>query len=103
MVYAIMGGFMALTIIATLLAPDTIRPPASETEERALREPGAIEPKWRGRSVSPWSGSAGPGPCGRWGSFMARVLKYSRLKPVKPAVGQRLRAQHTDPGSSSRR
>jgi PAT family beta-lactamase induction signal transducer AmpG len=31
-VYAVMGGFMALTLIATLLAPDTARPPP-EAEE----------------------------------------------------------------------
>ncbi|HEX7930518.1 MAG TPA: MFS transporter, partial [Sphingomicrobium sp.] len=45
-VYAIMGGFMALTIIATLMAPDTPRT-ESEIEQTALRSRGAIEPKYR--------------------------------------------------------
>lgn len=45
-VYAVMGAVMALTVIATLLAPDTARPPA-ELGERELREPGAITPKVR--------------------------------------------------------
>jgi MFS transporter, PAT family, beta-lactamase induction signal transducer AmpG len=45
-VYAIMGVFMAFTIIATLMAPDT---PRTETEaaQTALRRKGAIEPQWR--------------------------------------------------------
>ena len=46
MVYAIMGGFMALTILATLAAPDTPRD-ATEREQSALRQAGAIEPKLR--------------------------------------------------------
>ncbi len=46
MVYAIMGGFMALTIIATLMAPDTPRD-AIEREQSALRKVGAIDPKLR--------------------------------------------------------
>ncbi|GAA4027395.1 MFS transporter [Sphingomonas rosea] len=45
-VYAIMGGFMALTLIATLLAPDTPRG-ATEEEETKLRRAGAIAPKLR--------------------------------------------------------
>jgi MFS transporter, PAT family, beta-lactamase induction signal transducer AmpG len=45
-VYAIMGVFMAFTVIATLMAPDT---PRTETEaaQTALRRSGAIEPRWR--------------------------------------------------------
>ncbi|HEY0164926.1 MAG TPA: MFS transporter, partial [Sphingomicrobium sp.] len=46
MVYAIMGGFMALTLIATMLAPDTPRD-AIEREQTALRKAGAIEPRLR--------------------------------------------------------
>jgi len=46
MVYAIMGGFMALTLIATMLAPDTPRD-ATEREQSALRKAGAIEPRLR--------------------------------------------------------
>jgi PAT family beta-lactamase induction signal transducer AmpG len=45
-VYAIMGGFMALTVIATLAAPDTPRD-AIEREQSALRQTGAIDPKLR--------------------------------------------------------
>jgi PAT family beta-lactamase induction signal transducer AmpG len=46
MVYAIMGGFMALTVFATLAAPDTPRD-AIEREQSALRQAGAIDPKLR--------------------------------------------------------
>jgi PAT family beta-lactamase induction signal transducer AmpG len=45
-VYAVMGVFMALTVIATLMAPDTPRT-AAETEQTALRSKGALEPKYR--------------------------------------------------------
>ena len=45
-VYGIMGGFMALTIIATLMAPDTPRP-NEEEEQGALRRVGAVDPTYR--------------------------------------------------------
>lgn len=45
-VYAVMGVFMALTLIATLMAPDTPRT-AAETEQTALRSRGALDPKYR--------------------------------------------------------
>ena len=45
-VYAIMGVFMAFTIIATLIAPDTPRT-AGESEQSALRSRGALDPKYR--------------------------------------------------------
>ncbi len=45
-VYAVMGGFMALTIVATLFAMDTPRT-AAESEQTALRKKGALEPKYR--------------------------------------------------------
>jgi MFS transporter, PAT family, beta-lactamase induction signal transducer AmpG len=45
-VYAVMGVVMALTVIATLLAPDTARP-ADELGFKELREPGAVHPKLR--------------------------------------------------------
>ncbi|GAA4722118.1 MFS transporter [Sphingomonas lutea] len=45
-VYAVMGGFMALTIIATLMAPDTPRL-EREIEQTALRSRGALDPKYR--------------------------------------------------------
>ncbi|MEO6433273.1 MAG: MFS transporter [Sphingomicrobium sp.] len=45
-VYAVMGVFMALTVIATMMAPDTPRT-AAETEQSALRSKGALEPRYR--------------------------------------------------------
>ncbi|HVM22014.1 MAG TPA: MFS transporter [Sphingomicrobium sp.] len=45
-VYGIMGGFMALTLLATAFAPDTPRT-AIEREQTALRRAGAIEPRLR--------------------------------------------------------
>src|SRR5688500_4453574 len=45
-VYAIMGGFMALTLIATALAPDTPRTDI-ERAQGALRRAGAIGPRLR--------------------------------------------------------
>jgi len=45
-VYAVMGLFMALTLIATFLAPDTPRT-AVEREQSKLRQAGAIEPRLR--------------------------------------------------------
>ena len=81
-VYAIMGGFMALTVIATLMAPDTPRT-ESEIEQTALRRRGAIEPKWRA------IGLAIVGVGWAWaiwmiGSFMATMLSGA----VDPATGK---------------
>jgi PAT family beta-lactamase induction signal transducer AmpG len=45
-VYAVMGVFMAVTIIATIFAPDTPRTEA-EVEQTALRSKGALSPKYR--------------------------------------------------------
>jgi PAT family beta-lactamase induction signal transducer AmpG len=45
-VYAVMGVFMALTIVATLFAPDTPRTEA-EVEQTTLRSKGALAPKYR--------------------------------------------------------
>ena len=45
-VYAVIGGFMALTLVATALAPDTPRTDV-EREQSALRRAGAIEPRLR--------------------------------------------------------
>lgn len=84
-VYGIMGGFMALTILATLLAPDTPRE-AVERERTALRRAGAIEPRLRA------IGLAVVGAGWLWaiwtvGSFMARVLTVSPDDPNPPVVG----------------
>ncbi|MEO7240999.1 MAG: MFS transporter [Sphingomicrobium sp.] len=84
-VYAIMGGFMALTVIATLLAPDTPRD-AIEREQSALRKTGAIEPRLRA------IGLAIVGAGWLWAiwtiaAFMARVLAASPGDPNPPVVG----------------
>lgn len=84
-VYAIMGGFMALTILATIFAPDTPRTSA-ESEQGWLRKAGAIEPKRRA------VGLAIVGAGWLWaiwtvGSFMARVLTASPDDPNPPNVG----------------
>lgn len=72
-VYAIMAGVMALTLIATWLAPDTPRPAGDEEEQARLNAPGAIEPKWRA------IGLGVVGICWAWaiwtiGAFMTRML-----------------------------
>jgi PAT family beta-lactamase induction signal transducer AmpG len=76
---------MATAIIATLLAPDTARPPAA-AEEAELRQPGALEPKWRA------AGLAVVGLGWAWAiwtvaAFMARVLTASPDDPNPPVVG----------------
>jgi len=85
MVYAIMGGFMALTIIATMMAPDTPRD-AIEREQSALRKAGAIEPRLRA------IGLAIVGIGWVWaiwtvGAFMAAVLGAEPNDPNAPKVG----------------
>ena len=84
-VYAIMGGFMALTVIATLMAPDTPRE-AVERARSALRRAGAIEPRLRA------IGLAIVGAGWLWAiwtvaAFMARVLTASPNDPNPPVVG----------------
>ena len=83
MVYAIMGGFMALTIIATLLAPDTPRDADRARAERAAqgRRDRAAS---CARSAWPSSASAGRGRSGSVGSFMVRMLGGA----VDPATGK---------------
>jgi MFS transporter, PAT family, beta-lactamase induction signal transducer AmpG len=85
-VYAIMGGFMALTLIATAFAPDTPRT-AVERERTALRRTGAIHPKLRA------IGLAIVGAGWIWaiwtvGSFMVRVVTVSPDDPSPPSVGE---------------
>jgi PAT family beta-lactamase induction signal transducer AmpG len=81
-VYAIMGVFMALTVVATLFAPDTPRD-AIEREQSALRKAGAIDPKLRAIGLAivglGWAWAI-------WtvGSFMAQVLGGS----VDPVTGK---------------
>ena len=81
-VYAIMGVFMALTIFATLMAPDTPRT-ENETAQTALRSRGALNPKYR------LAGLAVVGICWAWaiwmvGSFMVTMLSGA----VDPATGK---------------
>jgi PAT family beta-lactamase induction signal transducer AmpG len=71
-VYAVMGGFMALTVIATLVAPDTPRT-ALEREAGLLRRAGALNPRIRAIALAivglGWAWAL-------WtvGVFMARIL-----------------------------
>jgi PAT family beta-lactamase induction signal transducer AmpG len=82
MVYGIMGVFMALTVIATLFAPDTPRD-AIEREQSALRKTGAIDPKLRAIGLAivglGWAWAI-------WmvGSFMVRMLGGA----IDPATGK---------------
>ena len=84
-VYGIMGCFMALTVIATLLAPDTPRE-AVERERSALRKAGAIGPRLRA------IGLAIVGAGWLWAiwtvaAFMIRVVTASPDDPNPPVVG----------------
>jgi MFS transporter, PAT family, beta-lactamase induction signal transducer AmpG len=85
-VYAVMGAFMAATILATLAAPDTPRT-ALEREQSALRQAGAVEPRLRAIGLVVvglgWAWAI-------WtvGSFMARVLTVAPGDPDPPNVGE---------------
>lgn len=85
-VYAVMGGVMALTIIATLLAPDTARPVA-RLNESELREPGGIDPKVRAAAL------AIVGIGWAWAivtvaMFMARMLNVAPTDPNPPKASE---------------
>jgi len=85
MVYGIMGGFMALTIIATLMAPDTPRTEV-DGEQGALRRAGAVDPKYR------IAGLAIVGVGWTWAivtiaTFMVRMLSVAPGDPDPPSVG----------------
>jgi MFS transporter, PAT family, beta-lactamase induction signal transducer AmpG len=83
-VFMIMGGFMALAIIATLVAPDTPRPDR-EADDIAFRSPGAIDPKWRaiglGVVALAWGWSI-------WviGSFMVQSLTVAEGEKAPSAI-----------------
>ena len=86
MVYAIMGGFMALTLIATAMAPDTPRT-EREIQQTVLRRAGAIEPRLRA------IGLAIVGLGWLWAiwtvaSFMISVVTVSSTDPEPPNVGE---------------
>ena len=85
-VYATMGVVMALTVIATMLAEDTARPPA-ELGERELREAGALTPRVRA------IGLAIVGAGWLWAIvtiavFMARMLNIDPNDPNPPKASE---------------
>ena len=85
-VYAVMGVVMALTVIATLMAPDTARPP-SEVGMKELREPGAVDPKLRAL------GLAIVGAGWTWAIlmvafFMVRMLNIDPADPTPPKASE---------------
>lgn len=85
-VYATMGVVMALTVIATLMAEDTARPPA-ELGESELREAGALTPKVRA------IGLAIVGAGWLWailtiGAFMVRMLNIDPNDPNPPKASE---------------
>jgi MFS transporter, PAT family, beta-lactamase induction signal transducer AmpG len=85
-VYATMGVVMALTVIATMLAEDTARPPA-ELGESALREAGALTPQVRA------IGLAVVGAGWLWAIvtiavFMARMLNIDPSDPNPPKASE---------------
>ncbi len=85
-VYAVMGVVMALTVIATLMAPDTARPP-SEVGMKELREPGAVDPKLRAL------GLAVVGIGWAWAIlevafFMVRMLNIDPADPNPPKASE---------------
>jgi PAT family beta-lactamase induction signal transducer AmpG len=85
-VYATMGVVMALTVIATLLAEDTARPPA-ELGESELREAGALTPQVRA------VGLAVVGVGWLWAIvtiaiFMARMLNIDPNDPNPPKASE---------------
>jgi PAT family beta-lactamase induction signal transducer AmpG len=81
-VYAVMGVVMALTVIATLIAPDTARP-VEELGFRELREPGAVHPKLRAAGLAVvglgWAWAIGSVA---W--FMVRILSVQPGDPNPP-------------------
>jgi len=85
-VYATMGVVMALTVIATLLAEDTARPPATLGESE-LREAGALEPRVRA------IGLAVVGAGWLWAIvtiavFMGRMLNVDPNDPNPPKASE---------------
>jgi PAT family beta-lactamase induction signal transducer AmpG len=85
MVYGIMGGFMALTVIATLMAPDTART-EDQGEQGALRKAGAVEPRLRGIGLTV-VGLGWAWALYTVGAFMVRVLGAQPGDPNPPLVG----------------
>jgi PAT family beta-lactamase induction signal transducer AmpG len=85
-VYAVMGVVMALTILATLIAPDTARP-VEELGYKELREPGAVHPKLRAVGLVlvglGWAWAIG---AVAW--FMIRILSVQPGDPNPPKASE---------------
>ena len=85
-VYAVMGVIMALTILATLIAPDTARP-AEELGFKELRQPGAVHPKLRAVGlVVVGIGWAWAIAAVAW--FMVRMLSVEAGDPNPPKASE---------------
>jgi MFS transporter, PAT family, beta-lactamase induction signal transducer AmpG len=85
-VYFVLGLVMGLTVIATMLAPDTKASEATERLTNALAKAGAILPKYRSIAL------AVVGICWVWaiytiGAFMTAILIASPDDPNKPIAG----------------
>ncbi|HEX8064087.1 MAG TPA: MFS transporter [Allosphingosinicella sp.] len=85
-VYAVMGVVMALTVIATLMAPDTARPP-SEVGMKELREPGAVEPKLRALGLAV-VGLGWAWAIATVAFFMVRMLNIDPADPNPPKASE---------------
>jgi len=81
-VYAVMGVVMALTILATLMAPDTARP-VEELGFRELRERGAVHPKLRAIGLT-LVGLGWAWAIGAVALFMVRILNVDPADPTPP-------------------
>jgi MFS transporter, PAT family, beta-lactamase induction signal transducer AmpG len=85
-VYLVLGLVMGLTVIATLLAPDTKASEATQQQTNALSKAGAIIPRYRAIAL------AIVGVCWVWaiytiGSFMTLILMASPDDPNRPIAG----------------
>lgn len=85
-VYLVLGLVMGLTVIATMIAPDTKASEATERQTNALAKAGAILPKYRSIAL------AVVGICWVWaiytiGAFMTAILMASPDDPNKPIAG----------------
>lgn len=85
-VYATMGVVMALTVLATLLAPDTARP-ASELGLKELREPGAVDPRLRAIGLA-LVGLGWAWAIASVALFMVRILNVDPADPNPPRASE---------------
>ena len=85
-VYLVLGLVMGLTVIATLMAPDTKASEATQKQTNALSKVGAIIPQYRGIAL------AVVGVCWIWaiytiGAFMTQILMAAPDDPNRPVAG----------------